>query len=451
MLRLCAYRLALFLFLIGLAGVARAQAPSESSSVIVADLVRRLAELERKVADQDQEIKTLREKVARPAGTQPDSPTVANSPVEDGLVATAKARSANESAAHFFSETVLGGARVKALMDVYYAYNTQQPVSGLSQLRGFDNETNQFSLNLIELGIVRSPAPEKRLGYDFALGFGNAMNVVNGTDPGGGNFAQYLKEAYISYLASAGNGIQIDVGKFPTPATAEVMESSSNWNYSRSFSYNYATPYYLFGMRATYRFKDAYSLTGLLVNGWNNIVDSYSSGKTIGLSLDWAASPKFSVSETWLGGRGAIPIDTGQRNVLYTVVRFMPIDKLSLMAGVDYGRSGGINGAQHLMHWAALAGYARYQLNPRYAFAARYEYYNDRDGITTCGACTVLTPQHLGEVTATLERRIQQHLLTRLEFRRDWSDEPIFFRADTPIRNQSTVTLGVTYAAESGK
>ncbi len=74
-------------------------------------------------------------------------------------------------------------------------------------------------------------------GYHVALGFGQAMNIINSTEPGQfateSNFDQYLKEGYLEYLAPVGKGLQINVGKFVTPAGAEVIETKDNWNYSR--------------------------------------------------------------------------------------------------------------------------------------------------------------------------------------------------------------------------
>ena len=65
---------------------------------------------------------------------------------------------------------------------------------------------------------------------------------------------------------------------------AEVIETKDNWNYSRGLLFTYAIPFYHFGVRAKYAFNDKYSLTGFLVNGWNNVVDN-NSGKTYGVAV----------------------------------------------------------------------------------------------------------------------------------------------------------------------
>src|SRR5205823_1138365 len=75
-------------------------------------------------------------------------------------------------------------------------------------------------------------------------------------------------------------GLQLDFGKFVTSAGAEVIESHSNWNYSRSLLFAWAIPYYHFGLRAT-ETKGHFAGGFQVVNGWNNVEDN-NSGKTLG-------------------------------------------------------------------------------------------------------------------------------------------------------------------------
>ena len=88
-----------------------------------------------------------------------------------------------------------------------------------------------------------------------------------------------IEEGYISYLTPLGKGLQFDVGKFVTPLGAEVIEAKDNWNYSRSLLFALAIPYYHMGVRATYSANAKVTLAGLVVNGWNNVVEN-NSGKT---------------------------------------------------------------------------------------------------------------------------------------------------------------------------
>ena len=44
------------------------------------------------------------------------------------------------------------------------------------------------------------------------------------------------------------------------------------------------------------------------------------------------------------------------------------------------------------------------------------------------------------------EQKIDGGLLTRVEFRRDFSDQPFFLKDGTRVKAQSTVTVGLVYA-----
>jgi len=142
-------------------------------------------------------------------------------------------------------------------IDVYYGYNFNDPDSRTNQLRNFDVNSNQFSLNLAKFSLEYLPDP---LGFRVDFMFGDAAKIVNSSEPGGSLY-QYLEQAYASYKAPVGKGLTIDFGKFVTQNGAEVIESKDNWNYSRSLLFSYAIPYYHFGARARYSFSDQLSLT----------------------------------------------------------------------------------------------------------------------------------------------------------------------------------------------
>ncbi len=104
---------------------------------------------------------------------------------------------------------LLGPTSLSGFVDVYYGQNFNNPANRANSTRFFDGATNQFGLNLVELVVDKAPDPSNsRTGYHVALGFGQAMNAVNGSEPQAGlGFDQYLKEAYFSYLAPVGKGI----------------------------------------------------------------------------------------------------------------------------------------------------------------------------------------------------------------------------------------------------
>ena len=103
-----------------------------------------------------------------------------------------------------------------------------------------------------------------------------------------------------SWLRRA-RGSTIDFGKFVTPAGGEVIESKDNFNYSRGLLFALAIPYYHAGVRVGYSFNDKVSLTGYLVNGWNDVKDN-NKDKTVGASLTVKPNGKTTVIANYLVG-----------------------------------------------------------------------------------------------------------------------------------------------------
>jgi len=280
---------------------------------------------------------------------------------------------------------------------------------------------------------------------------------VNASDPGTLNFAQYLKEAYFSYLAPVGKGLQIDVGKFVTPAGAEVIESNANWNYTRSVLFYYAIPYYHYGARAKYAFNDKVSLTGYLVNGWNNVVDS-NSGKTAGFTLAWNPNKKFGLAQTFLAGpEEAASSDLGGSNSTFrqlwdTVITMSPTSKLSFMINGDYGRGDRYTNPLTALttspvSWYGAAGYVKYAINSKYTLAGRYEYFNDPEGFMTGLGPASGIGQHWQEGTFTFERDIASHIISRLEYRHDATSQPFFQQGTSGlVKGQNTASLGLIFS-----
>ena len=423
-------------------------AQTEAATTNSPDLANRITTLEKELAD-------LKSQMA--AQNQPQTMAVAT-PAPDPIQAATSAPATPAAPAAPTLAGLLGPTTLSGFVDVYYGYNSNQPAGRFTTLRNFDINSGQFGLNMIELVADKAPdAAASRVGYHVALGFGQAMNIINSGEAGQfateSNFDQYLKEGYLEYLAPVGKGLQFNFGKFVTPAGAEVIETKDNWNYSRGLLFALAIPYFHFGTSAKYAFNSKVSLTGYLMNGWNNSVDN-NSGKTTGFSLAITPNSKFSFIENYLVGPEQLNDNGDFRHLSDTVITVSPTSKLSFMANIDYGRDHIASTAitpGSSPYWAGFAGYIKYAPNDKWAAAIRGEYYNDHDGFTTG------TAQHLSEITLTLQRMLAGKILTRLEYRRDMSDQNVFpYRTSgvlgspfSPIDHQNTITIGMVYAFSS--
>jgi hypothetical protein len=429
---------------------------SAASAQNPAELGKKVEELEGLVKQMQSELTAMKQQqshqgphgIAEVASTSmPNLHLASLSPVEDSPAAAAAPAPAPEKVS---LSGLLGPTTLSGFVDVFYGYNSNQPVSHANAFHNFDMNSSEIGLNMLELVADKAVSSDNRVGYHIALGFGQAMNQINGLDfgPGGTepNFAQNLKEAYLEYMAPVGKGLQINVGKFVTPAGAEVIETKDNWNYTRGILFAWAIPYTHTGLSAKYAFNSKVALTGFLVNGWNNSSETNlangNSGKTTGFSLALTPTSKFGIIENYLVGPEVFRDNSNYRHLSDTVVTFNPTSKLSLMANFDYGhdRPGGTP-----VWWSGIAGYIKYAPNDKWAFATRGEWFNDHDGFETG------TAQHLSEFTFTLQRMLAGKLMSRLEFRRDMSDQNTFPYRDFEdgIDHQNTVTLGLVYAFSS--
>jgi len=439
-----------------------AQSQGDTPTAAATDVSKKVDELQKELESLQAQIADLKKQqaAATNAATSAPAPTAPVSPA--AATASAPAPGATPAAPPASTlASLLGPLSITGFVDGYYGYDFEHPhenapsvlagnpSTGLEGLRAFDSPYSQLSLNAVELILDKAPdANNSRIGYHIAMGAGNAMNVVGSTDPGGLGFAQYLKEAYGSYLAPIGKGLQIDFGKFVTPAGAEVIESKDNWNYSRSLLFTYAIPFYHFGLRAKYAFSDKYSLTGYLVNGWNDIVDN-NSGKTFGLSFGWTPNKKWGFTETYFVGPEEPNNNHNIRQLWDTVVTYSPTSKLSFILNTDYGRGDRFFTYAKPVWWGGVAGYLRYQFNDSYALSTRYEYYDDPYGYTTWltpnANFATPVPQHINEITETFERKIHGNFISRFEYRRDMTSRPTLFKGTTPVNYQDTLEAGLIY------
>lgn len=425
-----------------------------------AGLAAQTTDTDKKIADLERQLEAVRAQIealkTAPAPAPPAAALVTPAPA--AVAATAPAPNPMAGIT-----SVLGGVNLTGLVDAYYGYNANHPSlkQGATSTEPFTFTNSQFSLNLLELQLDKPVDKTAPLGFRVAFGFGQAMNAVNNTGNSGfspdvastlSGASQYLKEGYFSYFAPIGKGLQIDAGKFVTPAGAEVIETNQNWNYSRGLLFSYAVPYYHMGVRAKYTFNDKWSVTGYATNGWNNVV-STTTGKTGGVSIAWNATKKLSITENYLAG----PRDyfgTGNNgpwnHLTDTVIAYNVTPKLTVQANIDYDHIEQFIGNKPA-DYAGIAGYAKYQVSPTTAFAARYEYLNDHDGFATpIYFNEIARGQHLNEFTGTLERRVAGHLLTRLEYRHDGSNQNFFTRGNTAgaLKGQTTVDAGVVFVLE---
>jgi hypothetical protein len=447
---------------------------------------QRLEELEKEVNILQQEIAAFkRENMA----SMKTAALVEPNGESAGLGVTPNAAPPEDAPQKVTIGSLLGPVTLSGTLDGYYAFNFNQPAAlgpaffpnGIqgNTLRFFDENTQQFSLNALEL--VADKAPDATAGgfgrAGFHVGviygqaaaaingnFNNYCGAVNGTNESGvpvdcGTAANQtdasnvaLKEAYVSYLAPIGKGLTLSVGKFVTPAGAEVIETNANFNYSRSILFYYAIPYFHFGVNAKYTFNPKWAITGYLVNNWNG-TEQFNSGKTYGVSLAWTPSMKWSVTENYLAGPQADSIlyssagkpNNNWRQLEDATIAFTPNAKWTFQLNGDYDYGDKFLTAAGLtsppVNWWGIAGYVKYTANPKSYLAARYEYFSDPYGF----ALGTGVNAHVGEGTMTYAYNWTGAFQTRFEFRDDYSNWDFFQKGTRYVDTQPVAEIGFIY------
>ena len=315
------------------------------------------------------------------------------------------------------------------MFDGYVDTNFNNPPSGFNGLRNFDVRADTAHLNMGMITIDHAPAP---VGFHLDVGFGETFDIIHAgnRDP---NAWKYFKQAYLSFKPKSWHGIEIDLGEFVTSAGAEVIETNQNYNYSRSLLFAWAIPYSHTGARVQYALGSHFTGSFQVVNGWNN-VEPINSGKTFGFTGAYAWK-KVTWNHTYYVGPEHAHTTKGYRNLYDTNIAVNQTDKLTWYLNFDYGRDKNIGpGAAS---WVGLAGAARYAIGKKYAVAGRLEVFDDKNGFSTGTAQTVK------EFTLTGEYKITDWLMTRGEFRTDWSDKPFFENNGSGSKTQPTLLLGM--------
>jgi hypothetical protein len=326
---------------------------------------------------------------------------------------------------------------VSASVDAYYqyAFNEVNP-----ELRAFDVAHNAFSLALAELALQKTATANSPVGLRIDLNFGTTADIVGSAEPADDEIYKHIQQAYVSWLAS--DRLSLDFGKFVTPIGAEVIESQDNWNYSRSLLFGSAIPFYHTGLRATYAASEQLSLSGYLVNGWDNTIDNNSDKTFIGQAALTPNDQLTWVTNFSIGKEGRFNPDT-EEDLLWlldTTVSYAASDMLMLMGNFDYGRASNWIALDEAGTWWGLAAYARYQARPDWALAGRFEYVDDSD------SGFMGLAQKAQSFTATSSHLIANDLLARFEFRFDTTENDFFFTDEGDLsENQASLTFGVVY------
>lgn len=453
------------LMMLGVAATLSAQTPATTST-------HALPPRDQEIQDLHRELTLIADRLARLEGQQP---TIAAPPDSAAAVATsAQPTAASQpaveaaltlNAADSPTLSFFRGTTINFGVDGYYGYNFNAPIGRVNLLRAYDVTSNSFNLNQVNVVVEHLPSTESRFGGRVDLQFGQATETLQGSSVNEQRPQVWrnIFQAYGTYLAPIGSGLQLDFGKFASSLGNEGNYTKDQIAYSRAYSFNYL-PFYHMGLRANYNVSPKVNVAYWLVNGANNTEDTNGFKSQAFLftlkpasTLTWAVNYYFgqearanpatlnpgvptSPTQPGLPTANISPAPNGRNHIFDTYATWLATRKLTLIGEADYVLSRSVSQQQPArVVIGSLT--VKHALWRNWNLGARTEYFDDRGGLFSG------TTQALKEGSFVLDHTFAPGFLAKAEYRRDWSNQ-VSFLSDTAGAlkpAQTTATLGLTY------
>lgn len=266
-------------------------------------------------------------------------------------------------------------------VDGYYAYDFNRPPSIDRSYTTQPARHNEFNINL---AFVEAKVDGTRVHGRLALQAGTSVQSNYAGEPtvgsvSGSSLSRHIQEAFAGYRVA--DKLWIDGGIFFSHIGNETWISRDNWTYSRSFVADY-TPYYETGVRAVWQATNKFTVTGVVVNGWQNISET-NSDKAVGLRLDYALSPTVTASyDNFFGNEQPDTARSRLRILNEALLKAQVTSAFGIELTADYGLQGRANGnGNDAFYIGAVVG--RYALSSKVALNGRVEYFSDRNSVLT--------------------------------------------------------------------
>ena len=395
----------------------------EAREKVIQELLQRVERLEKQVQE-GEKVQMVPAAVQAPASTgataKPETPSLSE-----------RLKALEESPViKFFKETEIGG-----YVAATYNYNFNGPEPQDNRFHVFDLDANTFTFNAAELSLLKTSTSESPLGFGLVFSVGHDARVFTAdwTGDGASDANTFeLTEGYVTYKAPVGEGLDIKLGKWITLLGAEVIKRTANFNISHSYLFGFAIPFTHTGLLLSYPVHSTLSLSAGVVNGWDNVIDNNDAKTFIGQAV-FTPAEIFSVAVNGIWGAEQNNNDRNTRWVIDVVPTLKPFKDFTLLGNFDYGREENVAAIGRNAQWWGVAVVANYDFTEQFGVAVRGEYFRDDDGVRV-GATDPTDPLQtlvgadLWEATLTLHYKLSDHILTRLEYRYDFSGgDKLFF------------------------
>ena len=267
--------------------------------------------------------------------------------------------------------------KISAYLETYYGYDFNKPAD--NNRPGFiysHNRHNEVNLNL---GFIKGSYNTDNLRANLAVMAGTYSNANLSAEPG---VLKNIYEANAGIKLSKKANLWLDAGIFSSHIGFESAISKDCWVLTRNIS-SENTPYYESGAKLTYTTSDGkLTASALYLNGWQRITRQNGNSKPAGgLQLTWKPTSNIAINySNYLGTEGEDSI--GITRFYHNLYSNIQLDgKLGLILGIDFGTQQIAKNSSSKKAVISPVAIVRYKFNPKWATAARFEYYEDEESM----------------------------------------------------------------------
>lgn len=338
------------------------------------------------------------------------------------------------------------GLRVGASLDFYYQYdfNRADNANPLPN-RNYNRRSNDFTLNLIELNVLKS---FKNLDFYADLDFGDfaEQNSSHNSDPN----THHIGQAFLRYKLPDFEGVTVTAGKFYSHVGLEVAKSIDNRNYSRPYSFTRGIPFWHEGV-SIYKSGLGPFGVGLYLYDRTDVALENNTGKAYGAQLSFIQDK---ITSYFNFISGAETADEGNMRTIYEYNLVWTKDRsLNLAFDVTYGQEKNATTDLKDSRWLGLVGYIDYNVYKKDNLCLRVENFRDltsenADSNMFTGTNPDITgTANIMSYTLTNRYNLKNGSEVRAEWRSDKSTEKIYPRKNGKFSDeQNTISVAWLYS-----
>ena len=321
-------------------------------------------------------------------------------------------------------------------VDAYYGFDFNHANTNVRP--GFlysHNRQNEFTVNNAILG-ARYDDGKVRGAFGIQAG-----TYVSANYAAEDQVMKHIYEAYAGFRPFS--KAWLDLGIFGSHIGFESAISKDNWTLTRSLMAE-NSPYYEAGARLTYEVGPKLTLTGLVLNGWQNIREN-NQAKGLGTQIQWKPSAKLLINSSTFYGNEQPQDSLIRRRYFHDFyVTYAATERLNLAVVFDVGKqqSAGRSGYDT---WHTGAAFVKYKLGDQFSTTLRGEYYSAQRGVIISSISpTAFDRKFLaGGTSLNLDYLPTANVAFRVEGRYLRAQDAIFQHDTGNSRNYGNVTTSI--------